>query len=47
MVKNLRSKKKWVDDYNKCVDLAEELQLTFEFFKEGETTEEEVDAIYD
>lgn len=46
MVKNLRSKKKWVDDYNKCVDLAEELQLTFEFFKEGETTEEEVDAIY-
>ncbi|WP_157868395.1 peptide chain release factor 2 [Flavobacterium indicum] len=47
VVKNLRSKKKWVDDYNKCVDLAEELQLTFEFFKEGETTEEEVDAIYD
>ncbi|MFY8097669.1 MAG: peptide chain release factor 2 [Flavobacterium sp.] len=46
VVKNLRSKKKWVDDYNKCVDLAEELQLTFEFFKEGETTEEEVDAIY-
>lgn len=46
IVKNLRSKKKWVDDYNKCVDLAEELQLTFEFFKEGETTEEEVDAIY-
>lgn len=46
MVKNLRSKKKWVDDYNKCVDLAEELQLTYEFFKEGETTEEEVDAIY-
>lgn len=46
MVKNLRSKKKWVDDYNKCVDLAEELQLTFEFFKEGETTEEEVETIY-
>ena len=42
-VKNLRSKKKWVDDYNKANDMADELQLAYEFYKEGELTFEELD----
>jgi peptide chain release factor 2 len=42
-VKNLRSKKKWIEDYNKSVEMADELQLAYEFFKEGELTVEELD----
>ena len=43
IVKNLRSKKKWVEDFNKAESLTEELQITYEFFKEGDATEEELD----
>lgn len=43
MVKNLRTQKKWVDDFNKAIDLAEELQITYEFFKDGDTSEAELD----
>nr|WP_298660124.1 peptide chain release factor 2 [uncultured Flavobacterium sp.] len=46
IVRNLRSKKKWVDDYTRCADLAEELQLLFEFYKEGDASEEDVDTHY-
>ncbi|MFN8325284.1 peptide chain release factor 2 [Flavobacterium sp.] len=46
IVKNLRSKKKWVDDYNKAENLSEELQITYEFFKDGDATEEELDEHY-
>lgn len=46
-MKNLRSKKKWVEDYNKASDFAEELQVAYEFFKEGALSEEELDAAYD
>jgi peptide chain release factor 2 len=43
IVKNLKSKKKWVEDYEKVSSLAEELQLAFDFYKEGEMSAEEVD----
>ncbi len=43
LVKNLRSKKKWVEDYEKAIVLTDELQLAFEFYKEGELTVEELD----
>ena len=43
LVKNLRSKKKWVEDYEKAVVLTDELQLAFEFYKEGELTVDELD----
>lgn len=43
-VKILKSKKKWVDDYQKLLNLYEELQLLIEFYKEGEVTEVEVDT---
>lgn len=42
-VKVLRSKKKWVEDYNKAVSMADELQIAYEFYKEGELTAEELD----
>ncbi|TPD70632.1 peptide chain release factor 2 [Flavobacterium microcysteis] len=45
-VKMLRSKKKWVEDYNKAVSLADELQLAYEFYREGEMTAEELDEQY-
>ena len=47
LVKNLRSKKKWVEDFEKGMQLAEELQITYEFFKEGEVSEAELDAHYE
>lgn len=45
-IKNLRSKKKWIEDYNKAVELADELQLAYEFYKEGELSVEELDEQY-
>jgi peptide chain release factor 2 len=45
-VKNLRSKKKWIEDYNKSVEMADELQVAYEFFKEGELSVEELDEQY-
>ncbi|HAH56021.1 MAG TPA: peptide chain release factor 2 [Flavobacterium sp.] len=45
-VKNLRSKKKWIEDYNKAVEMTDELQLAYEFFKEGELSVEELDVQY-
>ncbi|MCX6172002.1 MAG: peptide chain release factor 2 [Flavobacterium sp.] len=47
IVKNLRSKKKWVEDFEKGNALAEELQIIYEFFKEGDATEEELDEQYE
>ena len=47
LVKNLRSKKKWVEDFEKGNEMAEELQITYEFFKEGDISEEELDAQYE
>jgi len=45
-VKTLRSKKKWIEDYNKAVEMADELQLAYEFYKEGELSAEELDEQY-
>ncbi|MGL2965798.1 peptide chain release factor 2 [Flavobacterium sp. XGLA_31] len=47
IVKNLRSKKKWVEDFVKAENLCEELQITYEFFKDGDATEEELDKQYE
>jgi peptide chain release factor 2 len=45
-IKNLRSKKKWIEDYNKAVEMTDELQLAYEFYKEGELEAEELDEQY-
>ncbi|MGA9638822.1 peptide chain release factor 2 [Flavobacterium sp.] len=47
IVKNLTSKKKWIEDYNKAIEFTDELQLAYEFYKEGEFTSEELDEQYD
>ena len=47
MVKNLRSKKKWVEDYEKAINLSDELQLAYEFYKEGEFSAEELDELFE
>ncbi|WP_188621262.1 peptide chain release factor 2 [Flavobacterium suaedae] len=46
IVRELRSKKKWVEDYEKAKALAEELEVLYEFYKEGDATEEELDNQY-
>ncbi|MQP53625.1 MULTISPECIES: peptide chain release factor 2 [unclassified Flavobacterium] len=46
IVRNLRSKKKWVEDYNKGLEYSEELQIMMDFYKEGDVTEEEVETQY-
>ncbi|WP_264542409.1 MULTISPECIES: peptide chain release factor 2 [Flavobacterium] len=47
IVKNLRSKKKWVEDYEKAINLSDELQIAYDFFKEGELSETELDELYE
>ncbi|WP_229316461.1 peptide chain release factor 2 [Flavobacterium ammoniigenes] len=46
VVKNLRNKKKWIEDYEKAIGLSDELQLAYEFYKEGELSAEELDEQY-
>jgi peptide chain release factor 2 len=42
-MKSLRTKKKWVTDYNTAVTLTEDAEVIFEFFKEGEGTAQNVE----
>ncbi|WP_136481163.1 peptide chain release factor 2 [Cognatitamlana onchidii] len=46
-MKSLRVKKKWVEDYNTAKASLEELDILYEFHKEGEYSEEEVQEQYD
>ena len=46
IVKNLRNKKKWIEDYDKTASLTEELQLAYDFYKEGELSIDELDEQY-
>jgi len=45
-MKTLRVKKKWVKDYTETKTLAEDLEVLYEFYKEGESTLEEVESQY-
>ncbi|MCF6181076.1 peptide chain release factor 2 [Lutibacter sp.] len=45
-MKKLRNKKKWVEDFNAINANAEELSVAFEYFLEGEITEDEVKNQY-
>lgn len=47
MMKSIRSKKKWVEDFEKVNDLNNDLVVLYDFFKEGEATEKEVNAYFD
>ena len=46
VMKSLRSKKKWVEDFNTLTTNLEEISVLFEFYTDGEATEEEIDTIY-
>jgi len=45
-MKTLRMKKKWIEDYNTIKSEIGDLEVLYEFFKEGESTEEEVEEQY-
>ncbi len=45
-MKVLRTKKKWVTDYETAFSLTEEAELTLEFYREGEGTSDQVDVAY-
>ncbi|WP_417443983.1 peptide chain release factor 2 [Joostella sp.] len=42
IMRELRTQKKWVEDYNKANTLVDDLDVLFEFYKEGEATEEDL-----
>ena len=46
IMKNLRSKKKWVEDYRKIATNLEDISVLFDFYVQGEASEEEVEKIY-
>jgi len=45
-MKQLRTLKKWVEDYEKATSLTEEVEILHEFFKDGEGTQENVDNAF-
>ena len=45
-MKNVKDIKKWLDGYHHARQMADELQLAFDFYKDEMVTEEEVDKIY-
>lgn len=45
-MRKVKSLEKWITGYKEVKMLAEELELAFEFHKEGSVSEEEVDAAY-
>jgi len=47
LMKSLRSKKKWVEDFETVKTDSEELQIIYDFYKEDEASEEETMKIYD
>ncbi|WP_188653342.1 peptide chain release factor 2 [Yeosuana aromativorans] len=46
VMKSLRVKKKWVEDYNLAKTYLEDLEVLYEFYKEGESSLDEVESNY-
>lgn len=46
-MKILRTKKKWVNDFDAAKNLTEEAEILLDFYKEGEGTPEQVDSAYE
>ncbi|MCG1036657.1 peptide chain release factor 2 [Polaribacter sargassicola] len=47
VMKELRFKKKWVEDYNKAVTLNEDVVVLYDFYKEGEVEESEIEEQFE
>ena len=45
-MKELKSLKQWVKDYEKAKSLTEDLEVLFEYFKDGETSEKELNSYF-
>ncbi len=46
VMRELRSKKKWIEDFEMLVSNSEEVSILFDFYSEGEASEEEVEKSY-
>ena len=46
-MKALRVNKKWVSDYEQSKSLVEDLEVLYEFYKEGETSQEELESHFE
>jgi len=46
-MRQLNSKKKWVTEYEEAKELTEELEIAYEFFKEGEFEEQNLNKAYE
>lgn len=46
-MKNLRGEKKWVSDYTSISDLIGDLEVLYEFYKEGDATAEDVETQFE
>ena len=46
LMKALREKKKWVEDFNLAKAEAEDLEVLYDFFSEGDASEEEIEKQY-
>ncbi|MFL1895630.1 peptide chain release factor 2 [Aquimarina sp. 2-A2] len=46
LMRELNTEKKWVADYTKSESLVDDLEVVFEFYKEGEATEKELQERY-
>ena len=46
-MQSLRNKKKWIEDYEAGITLVEDLEVIYEFYKEGEAPAENVQNRYD
>jgi peptide chain release factor 2 len=47
VMKELRFKKKWVEDYRKAITLNEDILILYEFYKEGEVEESEINEEFE
>ncbi|MEM9686524.1 MAG: peptide chain release factor 2, partial [Bacteroidota bacterium] len=47
VMKSLRANKKWVDDFNTLNTNVEDLRVLYDFYREGEATEQEITQHYD
>ncbi|WP_299527799.1 peptide chain release factor 2 [uncultured Lutibacter sp.] len=46
VMKTLQSKKQWIEDYNKIKTNFEEVSILLDFYAEGESSEEEIEKLY-
>lgn len=45
-MRQLQNKKKWVEEYREANDLTDELEIAYEFYKEGEFEQSQLETVY-